>query len=304
MDEFNIETALQTFDKLVELGIVWYGPSESEVLHEDGFDFEIRICPGWSKKPLTVHDKVHTDGDATEPEMLGPGSDILKSHPDQVVGHINNTHIVAINIYPVSRPQYLLLREDSYRSQNEPLDLLDFKAAWSFIQSNDSFFVMYNCTKEAGCSRYHKHMQLVQKPEVVEVLGSGPTSFRFFPDTKDAEIEVPYVHFLQYLDPKPSERDLSGADILQVYRKLVEQCREALGLALTDSEDLCPHNVILVKEWILVIPRRRGTFNGVGANSAGMMGNPTVSSRALFETWKNSNPVTILRELGVPSTSA
>jgi ATP adenylyltransferase/5',5'''-P-1,P-4-tetraphosphate phosphorylase II len=248
---------------------------------------------------MTVDDALPTQ---VEPEKFGPGSDIYKSHPDQVIGTINDTHVLALNIYPVFRPQYLLLNIDSYRSQNEPLDLQDVEASWTFLRSVQSpHYVMYNCTKEAGCSRYHKHTQIVRKPEVAE---SDPTGFRFFPDVKNREIRVPYVYFIHHFDCAGQGQSIDGKAVFSIYLDLLRQCRKALDIAEADSTAVCPHNVLLVKEWIIVIPRRRGDFKGVSANSAGMMGMPTISNEELFKIWTTVGPAKVLSELGLPNSSA
>ena len=249
---------------------------------------------------MTVNESLSTQAGQIEPEKFGPGSDIYKSHPDQVIGTINNTHVLALNIYPVFRPQYLLLNLDSYRSQDDHLDLQDIEAAWSFLCSVQSpHYVMYNCTKEAGCSRYHKHMQIVPKPEVAE---SKPTGFRLFPDVKDREVQVPYEYFLRYFDCVGQGRSIDGELIFSVYSDLLRDCRKASGIGEDDSTQLCPYNIVLVKEWIIMIPRRRGCFKGVSANAAGMMGMPTISNEELFKAWTDIGPTRVLSELGFPST--
>jgi ATP adenylyltransferase/5',5'''-P-1,P-4-tetraphosphate phosphorylase II len=160
---------------------------------------------------------------------------------------------------------------------------------------------MYSCTKEAGCSRYHKHMQLIQKPEFVETMGPGRTGFSFFPDLEQGRVKVPYVYFLHRFESGYDNQEVTAEQIYEVYAQFLSRCRGALGIPETDVDTLCPHNVIIVKDWITVIPRRKGSFKGIGANGAGMMGNPTVASRGLLEIWLESGPVNILQELGVPA---
>lgn len=287
----------ERFDKLERIGIIHHGPSTAVNLTDHGFPFELRICPSWAKKPLSVDDALPTEEDKPVPELFGPGSDIYKSHPDQVIGMINNTHVLALNIYPVFRPQYLLLAANSYRRQDEPMDLEDIEASWSFLRTvRLPHYVMYNCTKEAGCSRYHKHTQILRKPEK-----SGPyaTDFEFFPDVQGKEIQVPYVYFLHRFENPTS---VTGTALFDIYLDLLSKCRTVLGIAVNDKEALCPHNVLLVKEWIIVIPRRRGNFSGTGANSAGMLGMPTISNDALFKIWTDIGPANILSKLGVGAT--
>ena len=54
--------------------------------------------------------------------------------------------------------------------------------------------------------------------------------------------------------------------------------------------------------WIILIPRRRGCFEGVSANSAGIIGMPTISNEKLFKVWTDIGPAKVLSELGLPST--
>lgn len=246
---------------------------------------------------MTVDAALPTDQATVKPRLFGPGSDIYESHPDQIIATINDTHVLALNIYPVFRPQYILLSLDSYRSQNDPLDLQDIEASWEVLQRLDSpYYAMYNCTPDAGCSRHHKHTQIMPKPECAD---SQSTGFCLFPDNKSQEIQVPYVYFVHHFNAAGQGEPVDGKAIFGVYTSLLEKCREALGIAKADSVTTCPHNMVLVKEWMVMIPRRRGNFAGAGANAAGMMGTPTMINKELFKIWTDLGPAKILSELGV-----
>lgn len=254
--------------------------------------FEFRICPAWSKKPMTVDAKSTTDASQ---EMMGPGSDIVKAHPDQIVGHFNNTHFLALNAFCIFRPQYLLLTNDSHRSQNEPLDLDDISAAVAFLESVESeHYVFYNCTKDAGCSRYHKHMQILKKP-------AADSTFRFFPDADDSNTRVPYQHSLhRFTLGEP----LDSKEVYDIYSGFLEECKQTLGIKQTTRSTLCPHNMVLTKEWMIMIPRRSNDCNGIGANAAGMLGMPMMSDEKTYDIWMRNGPAKMLAELGVPADRA
>ena len=102
-------------------------------------------------------------------------------------------------------------------------------------------------------------------------------------------------------DSARQEQSIDGRIIFSIYSDLLQDCRKALGIR-DDSREPCPHNVLLVKEWIIVIPRRNGYFEGVSANSAGMMGMLTISNEELFNAWRDIGPGRILSELGLPNT--
>ncbi|RDL41005.1 uncharacterized protein BP5553_00984 [Venustampulla echinocandica] len=288
------------FDKLAKIGIIKYGPSTVIPIVDRNFPLEFRIYPTSSQKPLTVNDSVasHSHLDDGEPEKLGPGSDIYRSHPDQILGIINGTHILALNIYPVFRPQYLLLTCDSYRLQDEPLDLHDIKAVWEFLNvTTETYYAMYNCAEQSGCSRKHKHMQILPKPEAIN---PDAEAFRFFPDVRDRQIQVPYVYFLHYFYPLRKGQPMDSEAVFATYSNLLRQYRTMLGIA---EHATCAHNVLLTKEWIIVIPRRKGNYKGIMANATAMMGQPTVSSQELFKIWTDEGPVKCLGEFGISNTS-
>jgi ATP adenylyltransferase/5',5'''-P-1,P-4-tetraphosphate phosphorylase II len=228
-------------------------------------------------------------------DMFGPGSDINKSHPEQIVGHLGNTHIIALNAYPVFRPQYMLLSSDSYQSQNEAMSIADVTACWDFINSLKSpFYALFNCTRNAGCSRNHKHVQIIPRPT--------ESSFRLFPDRNDDENEVavPYVYFLHRFKSEELQAEPSTTEhIYSVYISLLDKARECLGISLADVNAAVPHNAILVKDWIMVIPRRSGNFKGLMANGAGMLGMPTVSTSDQLRRWQDEGPARALAKLGI-----
>lgn len=245
---------------------------------------------------MTTDAKVSTGNQDREPEMFGSGSDIVKAHPDQVVTIINDTHILVLNAYPVFRPQYLLLTQDSQRSQDEPLSFQDVAAAVRFLFSvADPHYVLYNCTATSGCSRKHKHMQALKKPGIGEAEESS--SFRFFPDTEIPSICAPYQYHLHRFGP-PTQLQATG--VYELYVDMLSKCKKQIGFQENDTASLCPHNLILTKEWMILIPRLSNEYNGIGANATAMMGMPMMATREILQLWIDNGPARVLRELGVP----
>jgi len=67
-------------------------------------------------------------------------------------------------------------------------------------------------------------------------------------------------------------------------------------LALGDTS---PHNVVLVKRWILVIPRTTGRVNDIAANAAAMVGIVWMTTENEFQDWTKQDPMTHLPSFGV-----
>ncbi|OIW22279.1 putative phosphorylase [Coniochaeta ligniaria NRRL 30616] len=295
------ETAIVSFDKLVSQGIINYGPSFPTYSKVDGFQFEFRLRPSWATKPRIPTDSV-SSVPAKQEEHFGPGSDILKSHPDQVLDHLSCTHILALNIYPSSRPHYLILTLDSFRRQDEPLDAQDIKAAWAFLHSlrnHRDNYVVYNCAPASGCSRKHKHLQVARRPGTG--TEAGETDVRFFPDVDgEAAVKVPYRYLLHRFAGPGIEHN-TAEDVHEIYLRFLAECKGLLG-----SADCPPHNMILTSEWLLMIPRRypeKGAYLDLLPNGAGMMGMISSPSQAVLDKWAREGPAKVLGAFGLPPES-
>lgn len=59
------------------------------------------------------------------------------------------------------------------------------------------------------------------------------------------------------------------------------------------------HNLLLVKEWMLVIPRSRGRKGMLSGNAAAMAGMVWVTSDEEVRQWVEEGPMKLLCEFGV-----
>lgn len=228
---------------------------------------------------------------------FGPGSDIANDHPDICITTVNDSHHLIINKFPVFRPMLLLLTVDSYRRQHEALDPDDFQAAWSVISAlREEHYVFFNCTVTAGSSREHKHLQVLPAPGASDEY---PEGFRFFPDYEESSRKgkPTFTHFLQRLDTLPDGPIKDGEVLFSIYGQLLQRAREVLGLGASERE--CPHNFILTKRWMMVVPRRTDKFHDLTANSAGMVGSVFLWRQDQLEAWKEIGPMSVLAGLGL-----
>lgn len=242
-------------------------------------------------------------GSHTEnPKCFGPGSDIVDDHPKILVQTINETHLLVLNKFPIFRPQLMLLTVDSYRRQTEPLTSEDIRAAWAILDGiGRKYYVLFNCTPTAGASRMHKHMQVIPHPMAVNEVEDG---FRFFPDLEASTqaTEVPFKHFIEHFKGLPNEASSRDEQVFEIYSRLLAQTRAALSISPEDP--VCPHNVVLTQDWIILIPRRSKVFHGITANSAGMMGSVWLEKESEYDAWKARGPANVLAALGIPANTS
>ncbi|KAI9698519.1 MAG: hypothetical protein M1836_004100 [Candelina mexicana] len=295
--------ALAHFDAAVADSNITYSPTTPITHTDNNFKFQFLICPQILHKP-----QLPADSSPTET----PKSDISQP-PSLHITDLPPAHTLKLNAYPILRPSYLLLTTSSLRRQSSPLSLADITVARTTLTSlspvpsrenNESdseeeeeeegrdYMVMYNSGREAGCSRFHKHMQILPRPSVA--------SFPLFPDRPPEDpVNVPYIYELIRHPPSPSSSSNTLSQIFTSYISSLNHFRALLGIRCEDQP--VPHNVLMTQEWTVVIPRRRAQAGGLSANAAGMMGLVWVGTEGEMERWKREGAWRVLGELGLES---
>jgi ATP adenylyltransferase/5',5'''-P-1,P-4-tetraphosphate phosphorylase II len=215
---------------------------------------------------------------------------------------------LTFNAYPILRPSYLLLTTSPLLRQTSPLFLADITAARTALhglcrtlgsgnseadeENEEDYIIIYNSGRASGCSRFHKHMQVLPRPP--------RTAFTLWPDRPpDDSVNVPYMYDLIRHPPSPAPSAADGPDvadhILTRYTASLDRFRARLGC---QDDEPVPHNVVMTREWTVVIPRRTARIGGISANAAGMMGMVWVATEAELQEWKRRGPWSVLGELG------
>ncbi|TDZ18168.1 Protein APA1 [Colletotrichum orbiculare MAFF 240422] len=306
---------LEKFDESVKAGTVLYTPDLKTIHHDDGgFKFEFRLTAALKTKPAAVQDNAELDsrpptpGNHTAPpkspqqnaqhleldeEGRLPGGDI--SIKQFIVQLVNDTHVLAFNKFCVYRPHLLLLAADGHRRQFEALSRDDFAAATDVLRGlaggEQEYFVIFNGGKAGGCSRLHKHMQIMPKPADVAV----------WPDDENLERAVPYRYFVYRFEDTPGPEEL-----VEEYKRMLKQAAAVVPgreEVVEEDEDgrgvVVPHNVVLGARWMVVVPRVKAGVDGADANAAGMLGMVWASGEEVTSKWFEMGPRWILGEVGV-----
>ncbi|KAF2659405.1 hypothetical protein K491DRAFT_583047, partial [Lophiostoma macrostomum CBS 122681] len=277
---------LSSFDTLVSQDKIIYDSNQTPTPYSSPSPFHALfiITSTFQQKPSKPSDSLA----AEEQEDLAPGSDINIAGLE--ITDVGERHVLAFNKFPSFRPHLLLLTEDGHVRQQEDLSQADVGALW-----DRQWVGIFNCGKEGGCSRVHKHMQIFPLPD-----RKARDKWTLFPSTDpDAaaskDIRVPFRYFI-YRFARDRSRDGDSSEAYQAYVKMLRDSREVLGLG---GDQYCPHNVVMTRDWMVVIPRRRGQVGGLGVNAASMMGLATVKDEEEFGKWKSAGVERVLEEAGV-----
>ncbi|KAL0937961.1 ATP adenylyltransferase [Colletotrichum truncatum] len=323
LDEVSV---LARFDELVAQGTVLYSPDLKKVYHTDeGLKFEFRLTSALKSKPTAVwgnseldeeqsdgaaapaaksrHAEVTLSGKSIELDADGriPGGDI--SVAGFIVDAVDNTHLLMFNKFCAYRPHLILLTADGHRRQFEALKEDDLDAATRVLGAlnrgssgtkdargdGDEYLAIFNCGKEGGCSRLHKHMQIIP----------APREFALWPDEK---VDVPFEYFVHRFSagwPSPGDLARVYEEMLMRAARLVPGREDVVEEDEDGHKIAVPHNVILGRRWMVVIPRTKAGVDGAEANAAGMLGMVWASGEETLEKWLALGPRWVLGEVGV-----
>ncbi|KXH54997.1 ATP adenylyltransferase [Colletotrichum nymphaeae SA-01] len=235
------------------------------------------------------------------------------------------THVLAFNKFCAYRPHLLLLTADGRRRQFEGLDERDLGAAVQVLgglngrwggkvkgvdggKDGQEYLVIFNCGKEGGCSRLHKHMQVIPAPEAIPmwpdlVDSDSSTGPEAVGGGKQQQQEPPFRYFIHHFTgpSPPSIKDLTAK-----YRDMLRQATELIpGREKVVEEDgdgravAVPHNVILGRRWIVVVPRVKAGVDGADVNAVGMLGVVWASRPETVGKWMELGARKVLGEVGV-----
>jgi ATP adenylyltransferase len=208
------------------------------------------------------------------------------------VGDLSATHVCLLNKFNAVDHHLLIITRD-FEEQENLLNLEDFTAAVLALTEIDGL-VFYNSGKLAGASQRHKHLQLVPLP-LVDTNISFPLE-TWFLAAMWAGKSLP---FQQAIAPCPqncqSEPENWAAYLEITYLQLLQQ----LDLWQPASPKPKPYNLLMTRQWLMLIPRSQESYNGIEVNALGFVGALLVRNTSQLEQLKTIGPFTLLKKVGV-----
>lgn len=294
------ERLKQQTEYALECGALQPIPTEYEFVEQDNIRFLVRILSNLSRKDEARKQQ--------EKKKVVTGKDFnpfLPYEEDLFVADISTTHLCLLNKYNVV-DYHLLIVTREFEEQENLLNLQDFQALASCMGEFEGL-AFYNSGKTAGASQRHKHLQIVPLPMVPggEKIpidraiatatfdnGIGVTSLRTLHATS-----LPFPHAIAKLDSGWVDSPVdSAAQILESYFTLLK----AVGIESNDGMSGKPsgdYNLLVTREWMLVVPRSYEDFQSISVNSLGFAGALLVKNQEQMKIIKEQKPLTILRHV-------
>ncbi len=236
------------------------------VIEDGGVRFLTRVVDNLERK--------HLDG-VQKPDGFDP---FAKPEKTLFVADVSETHYAVLNKFNVI-DQHALLVTRAFEEQESLLTRADFDAAWRCLTEADAL-VFYNAGPNAGASQRHKHIQIVPVP-----LGDGSERTPIEPVLGDDSGDLPFAHAVCRLD------DCLGAS------DAASKTHERYSRLLASLGNPRAYNLLATRDWMLVVPRARESWNSFSVNALGFAGALLVRSEDELSQLQRLGPMRFLREV-------
>lgn len=277
----------------IECGALQSIPTDSEFLETQELRFLVRILSNLDRKQkakASEADKTQKSGQEFNP--------FLPYDRDLFVTDISPTHVCLLNKFNVV-DYHLLLVTREFEDQEMLLTLADFEAMWGCLQQVDGLG-FYNGGKEAGASQKHKHLQLVPLP----IASDGPR-IPLEPAIASAKLTdgigtipaFPFDCAVTFFEPDLFNHPLKAA---QQTLKSYFQLLATLGLKPEETapKQAGPYNLLMTRDWMLIVPRSQESFETISINSLAFAGSLFVRNSQEMQLLKEAGPLKILETVG------
>lgn len=257
-----------------------------EIIEQDNIPFVVYVLKNLQRK---------TKASQKQDKDFDP---FLPHDPNLFVADLSDTHFCLLNKFNVV-DHHLLVVTRQFEEQSDLLNARDFAALWQCFRSVDGLG-FYNAGQQAGASQRHKHLQLIPFP-LMPNGGTLPIA------TVMQQVEVangigtvPVFKFQHAIASLPAFSDLcqltdaeAGVALETHYHQLLHR------LQLASSAESPSYNLLITRNWMMVIPRSQDSVGDISLNSLAYAGTLLVKDAAQLEQVKQMQPMTLLHQAAV-----
>ncbi|MEB3308645.1 MAG: phosphorylase [Snowella sp.] len=269
-------------------------PTQYEFLAVQDIEFLIRILVNLKRKEEAQKKQEEFNKKNSKAQPKNP---FLPYEKDLFVSDLTDTHLCLLNKFNAVEHHLLMITRD-FEAQENALTLADFLAVAVTLAEIDGL-VFYNSGKTAGASQPHKHLQLVPLPLVPDTL---PLPLSPWIENAIAQPEITEISQLPFLHSLTSYQNLdwnAPETVAQTFLDAYQQLLKTVELTHKSPEKPDPYNLLMTREWMMVIPRSQDSYQGISINSLGFAGALLVRNGEQMEQLKQIGPLALLQNVGI-----
>ena len=239
--------------------------SEPHFIVDQGVEFVVRLATDFERQVARM-------------PRNKPGNPFLPPDEPLYLGPVSPTHFALLNKYHVIE-NHLLVVTREYVDQEVLLDLADFEALVACLPADTPAIGFYNGGSGSGASQPHKHLQVVTLPL------SPRAAIPLEPLLVDG---APFPHAFARIDRR------EPAALHACYRELLQQAGLGALPGPGAARQSHPYNLVIARDWMMVVPRSRDRFEGVPLNSLAFVGAFFVRRQEQLEAVRRLGPLAVL----------
>ncbi|MBE9223565.1 phosphorylase [Cyanobacterium stanieri LEGE 03274] len=266
--------------------------TQYEFLKENNIDFIIRILDNIQRKEQAKKKQKKHQKEASYNPFL-PYEDKL------YVDDLGDSHVCILNKYNVVNNHVLIITRE-FEPQENLLTLKDLESFWQVLRQV-SGLGFYNAGPLAGASQPHKHLQVIPFPLAPNSQGFPIENIvlKYRSKLSDHQIitldELPYVQAIAFHNLL-GKSSLECAKIIEeIYQKMLDY----LAIENDGKTSRGNYNLLVTKQWMMMIPRRQPKAQSISINSLGFAGALLVKNQEQLDIIKEYKPLHILKQVGI-----
>lgn len=233
-------------------------------------NFQIRVVENQERKSKEAQLRVRQEPDTKDPNKK-PINPFLPYEPALYVGELSDHYRCLLNKFNVMN-HHILMVTSKFVPQQTPLDVEDFLAAQICLQAQDGL-VFYNGGPTAGASVEHKHLQMIPLPlpnestfPFDEILSSATGA------NQPCSAALPFPH--RFIATKFNDATLveSLREVAAINCKNYHRLLADLKLAVDRDGLMAPHNMLMTRTHLWIVPRTKESYQGLAINALGFAG--------------------------------
>ena len=246
--------------------------SLTHLIGEHGISFELRHLLSATPK--------HLRAAGPKPNPFRPWDRRLE------VEQINDTHVVILNKFPVQAGHMLLITQ-AWQPQTGWLSIEDWRAV-AKIDATTTGLWFFNSGPDAGASQPHRHLQLLPRRAGEPICARQ----KWFQNCAEGRIHLVNDPLMRCCRVVPLRPNLTGEQLHQIYLALAQDL--GLGTPAQAARPRGAYNLLLSRDWMAMVRRRREGIRGFSVNALGFAGS-LLSTEASDREWiERSGPEALL----------
>lgn len=283
-------------DRALAAGALQPVATTARLIADGGMRFVVRVAVGLEEK-------------AAAATAVPPRNPFLPYEEALFVAALPPDHVLLFNKFNVI-DRHLLIVTRAFEDQETLLTPADWAALWCCLDDVGGLG-FYNGGQAAGASQPHKHLQLVPLPLAAEgpALPLAPLLAEALPAEGPGRIAAfAFRHALARLDPR-LRGAAAAARAAACYRALLAEIGIGGGATLADAatdgapggsaagvpaRQTAPYNLLVTREWMLIVARRQDALAGISVNALGFAGSLFVRNDADARRIETIGPLNLL----------